>query len=66
MRPECVVLTAPAISQELSLSSRGEQFGVEEFIPAPATERLDEAVLLWRTGLDVGRAGGGAGYAPVQ
>ncbi len=65
MRPECVVLPAPAISQELSLECRGEQLGVEELIPEPAVERLGKAVLPWRSGLDVGRAGGGAGLAPV-
>ena len=33
MWPERVVVQAPAISQELSLWSRGEQLGVEELIP---------------------------------
>ena len=32
MRPEGVVLPAPAISQSLSLSHRGEQFGIEELV----------------------------------
>jgi hypothetical protein len=36
MRPEGVVLPAPAISQGLSLSHRGKQFGVKEFIPEAA------------------------------
>ena len=65
MRPERVVLPAPAISQELSLWSRGEQLGVEELIPEPPVERLSKAVLPRGSGLDVGRSGGGAGLAPV-
>jgi hypothetical protein len=65
MRPECVVLPAPVICQQLSLGSRGEQLGVEELIPEPAVERLGKAVLPRLSGLDVGRAGGGAGLAPV-
>ena len=36
MRPECVVLPAPAISEELRLRSGGEQLGVEELIAEPA------------------------------
>ena len=36
MRPESVVLPPPAISEELSLRSRGEQLRVEELIPEPA------------------------------
>ena len=48
MGPEGVVLPAPAIGQALGLSHRGEQLGVEEFVPEPAVERLGIAVLLWR------------------
>jgi hypothetical protein len=40
MWPERVVLPAPAISQELSLGSRGEQLGVEELIPESAVKRF--------------------------
>jgi hypothetical protein len=65
MRPECVVLPAPAISQELILWSRGAQLDVEEFNPEAPVERFRNAVLPRRTGLDVGRSGGGAGLAPV-
>jgi len=65
MRPERVVLPAPAISQELSFWSRGEQLGVEELIPEPSVERLGKAVLPWGSRRDVGRAGGGAGFTPV-
>ena len=65
MWPERVVLPAPAISQELSLWSRGEQLGVEELIPEASVERLRKAVLPWGSWLDVGRASGVAGLAPV-
>ena len=65
MWPECVVLSAPAISQELSLRSRGEQLGVEKLIPEAYVERFCKAVLPWGSRLDVGLAGGVAGFAPV-
>jgi hypothetical protein len=65
MRPGRVVLPAPAISQELSLWSRGEQLGVEELIPEPPVERLGKAVLPRGSGLDVSSFDGGAGLAPV-
>ena len=45
MGPEGVVLPAPAIGQALGPSHRGEQLGVEEFVPEPAVERLGIAVL---------------------
>jgi hypothetical protein len=65
MWPERVVLQAPAISQELSLGSHGEQLGVEELIPEAAIERFRESVLPGRSRRDLGRAGGCAGLAPV-
>jgi hypothetical protein len=65
MRPERVVLPAPAISQELSLWSRGEQLGVEELISEPPVERHGKAIFPRGSGLDVGRFGGGDGLAPV-
>ena len=65
MWPKRVVLPAPAISQELSLGSCGEQLGVEELIPEASAERFCKAVLPWGSRLDVGRAGGVAGLAPV-
>ena len=63
MAPEGVVLPAPAIGQALGLSHRGEQLGVEEFVPEPAVERLGIAVLLWRAWLDA-RGCGAAVLAP--
>ncbi len=65
MWPERVVLPSPAIGEELSLGSRGEQLGVEELIPEPSVERFRKAVLPRGSRLDVGRAGGVAGLAPV-
>ena len=55
----------PAISQKLSLGSRGEQLDVEELIPETDVERLGKAVLPWRSGFDMGRTGGGSGLALV-
>ena len=39
------VLPEPAIGQALGFRHRGEQFGVQEFIPEPGVERLVNAVL---------------------
>jgi hypothetical protein len=64
MLPECVVLPASAISQELALGSRGDQLDVEEPNPDAPVERLCKVVLPRRYGLDVGRTVG-AGLAPV-
>jgi hypothetical protein len=61
MRPECVVLPAQAISQELGLWSHGEKLGVEEFIAEPSVKRFRKAVLPRGSWLEVGRAGGIAG-----
>ena len=57
MGPEGVVLPAPAIGQALGFRHRGEQLGVEEFIPEPAVERLGKAVLPRCSWFDVGSAG---------
>ncbi len=45
MRPEGVILPAPAIDQAIELSHRGEKFDVEELIPEPAVELFSEPVL---------------------
>ena len=65
MRPECVVLPAPVLGQDLRLGSGGEQLGVEELIPEAAVKGFRESVLPWGSRGDIGRAGGGAGLAPV-
>ena len=64
MRPEGVVLPAPAIGQALGFRHRGEQLGVEEFIPEPAVERLGKAVLPRCSWFDVGGASAAA-LAPL-
>ena len=50
MRPECVVLTTPAVSQALGFRHRGKQLRVGEFIHEPSVERLGKAVLPGATG----------------
>jgi hypothetical protein len=65
VRPDCVVLPAPAIGQDLRLWSCGEQLGVEELIPEAAVEGFRESVLPWGSRRDVGCDGGGAGLASV-
>jgi hypothetical protein len=45
MRPQGVVLPAPAISQGLGLAHGGEQLSVQELIPEPSVERLGKALL---------------------
>jgi hypothetical protein len=43
MGPEGVVLPAPALGQALGFRHRGEQLGVEEFIPEPTVRRRPQA-----------------------
>jgi hypothetical protein len=64
MRPECVVLPAPAIGQALSLGHGGEQLDIEELIPKPVVERFGKTVLPRRPWLDEG-CGGAAAFAPA-
>ena len=45
MRPQGVVLPAPAVSQGLGLGHGVKRLGVREFMPEPAVERLSRAVL---------------------
>ena len=64
-RPKGVELPSPAIGEELSLGCCGEKLGVEELISESSIERFRKAVLPRGSRLDVGRAGGVAGIAPV-
>ena len=64
MRPEGVLLPAPAISQGMRFGQGGEQLGDQKLISEPAVERLGKAVLPRRSWLDVGR-GGAAVLAPA-
>ena len=57
---EAVLLPPSSNTQGLSLGNRGEQLGIEEFIPEPAFERLSKAALPWGSRLDVGRRGAAA------
>jgi hypothetical protein len=54
MRPEVVVLPAPAIDQALGFLHHGKQLGVEKFIPEPAVERLGKVLLPRCFWFDVG------------
>ena len=65
MWPQCVVLPAPAISQELILGSRREQFWFEDLVPEACVERFCKAVLPSGSRLDVGRACGVTCLGPV-
>jgi hypothetical protein len=50
MGPVGVVLPPPAICHAVGFRHRGEQLGVEEFIPEPAVEGCGKAVLPWDPG----------------
>jgi hypothetical protein len=55
-----------AIGLELSLRRRGEKLDIEELISGAPVERLGKALLPRGSRLDIGRAGGSAGLAPVE
>jgi len=57
VRPEGVVLPAPAIGQALGLGHGGDQLCVQELVRESAVERLGKAVLPRRSWFDVGRVG---------
>src|SRR5688572_28682057 len=63
MRPVGVVLDPPGFDNNLSLEQRGELLDVEQLVPGPAVERLDERVLPGRAWLD--ERGPGAGQSAV-
>ena len=52
MRPERVVLTSPALDQDLSLQQRIEQLAVEKLGAELPVERFDIAILPRASGLD--------------
>jgi len=64
MRPECVVLPAPAVGQALLYRQRGKQLRIEELVPEPAVERLCKTLLPRCSWLDVGGLGA-AVFAPT-
>ena len=57
MRPARIVVTSPALDDDLGLSKREEDFAIEELIPQPGVEALDEAVLPGTSRCDVCGAG---------
>jgi hypothetical protein len=57
MGPEVVVIPVTPVDQALGLSHRGEQLGVEHFIPESAIEDICKAVLPRRAWLDVSGCG---------
>jgi len=57
VRPEGVVLSAPAIGQALGLGHGGDQLCVQELVPESTVERLGKDVLPRRSLFNVGRVG---------
>jgi hypothetical protein len=57
MRPDRIVVTSPALDDDLSLSKREEDFAIQQFIPQTGVEALDEAVLPGTSRCDVCGAG---------
>jgi len=53
MRPDGIVVTSPALDDDLSLSQREEDFAIQQFIPQTGVEALDEAVLPGASRCDV-------------
>ena len=53
MRPDRIVVTSPALDDDLGLSQREEDFAIQQFIPQTGVEALDEAVLPGTSRCDV-------------
>jgi hypothetical protein len=54
MRAYGVEVPPPALNDDLRLGESVEDLAVEQFVPQPGIERLDEAVLPGAAGRDVG------------
>ena len=54
MRPDGIVVAAPAFDDDLRLAERVEDLAIEKLVPQAGIEALDEAVLPWAAGCDVG------------
>jgi hypothetical protein len=54
MRPHGIVVTTPALDDDLRLVERVEDLAVEKLVAQARIEALDEAVLPWAASLDVG------------
>ena len=57
MRPDGVVVTTPALDDDARFGQRVEDFAVEQFVTQTRVEALDEAVLPWTAGSDIGGLG---------
>ena len=57
MRPDGVVMPAPALDDDLRLAKSVEDLSVEQLVPKPGIEALDVAILPWAARSDVGGLG---------
>src|SRR4051812_1319485 len=57
MRPDGVVMPAPALDDDLRLAKSVEDLAVEQFVPQPGIEALDIAILPRAARSDVGGLG---------
>src|SRR3954468_16931705 len=60
MRPDGVVMPAPALDDDLRLAKSVEDLAVEQFVPQPGIEALDIAILPRAARSDVGGLGSNA------
>src|SRR5215208_3317809 len=58
MGPDGIVMTAPALDDNLRLAERVEDLAVEQLVPEPGIEALDIAILPRAAWSDVGGGGG--------
>src|SRR5215204_4295243 len=54
MRPDCVVVTTPALDHDLGLPQRVEDLAIEKLVSQAGVEALHVAVLPWAASFDVG------------
>src|SRR3954468_22974267 len=54
MRANRIVVTAPALDDDLRLAQRVEDLAIEQFVAQARIEALDKAVLPWAARRDVG------------
>ena len=54
MRPDSVVVTTPALDDDLGFAQRVEDLAVEQLVAQTRVEAFDEAVLPWAARRDVG------------
>src|SRR4051794_14394464 len=57
MRPDGIVMTAPALDDDLRLAESVEDLAVEQLVPEPGIEALDIAILPGAAWSDVGGLG---------